>query len=166
MADISPIIYARFWSKVSVPPSNLECWEWKGATNANGYGNFKMPSQAGSYTVGAHRAAYMLFHGDYPQDGLVIRHTCDNPRCVNPHHMLTGTVGDNVRDSFERGRRGPPTIRKVGSENPMAKLTENDVVEIRRMIADGHTNTAIAKIYNVTHSNISDIRRGKTWRSA
>ena len=50
-----------------------------------------------------HRYSYTLFKGDIPE-GLVIRHTCDNPACINPDHLKPGTQKDNVHDMFERNR--------------------------------------------------------------
>lgn len=58
----------------------------------------------------AHRLAFFEVFGWWPP---VVRHTCDNPPCVNIWHLLPGTQADNVRDMVERGRRGvtaPPTL--------------------------------------------------------
>lgn len=104
MADVSPITIARFWSKVAVAASHLDCWPWQGAVNGNGYGNFRMP-EFGRHNFSAHRVAYRLVKGDWPDEGLVVRHKCDNPICVNPYHLEHGTVADNMRDMVERGRQ-------------------------------------------------------------
>ena len=50
------------------------------------------------------RYIYTLFKGDIPK-GLVIRHTCDNPNCINPDHLILGSQKDNVKDIFDRERR-------------------------------------------------------------
>ena len=34
----------------------------------------------------------------------VARHTCDNPRCINPDHLVLGTQRDNLQDQVDRGR--------------------------------------------------------------
>ena len=51
-----------------------------------------------------HRYSYYLAKGDIPK-GLVIRHTCDNPNCINPDHLILGTQTDNVEDIYDRDRR-------------------------------------------------------------
>lgn len=74
------------------------CIEGVGATNAYGYHIATIRVGARRYGVLAHRFAV-----DVPQ-GMVVRHTCDNPGCVNPEHLRIGTQADNLRDASERGR--------------------------------------------------------------
>lgn len=104
----------------------------------------------------------MSIHGDL-DEGIVIRHTCDNPLCCNPRHLIPGTQADNVRDMVERGRRGDSS----GERNPKARLTWDDVRRIRRMYADGMRGKRqqdVADEYGVTQTTISGILRGVTWR--
>ena len=46
---------------------------------------------------------YRLNKGKIP-DGHIIRHTCDNPPCINPDHLISGTMKDNSMDMVKRGR--------------------------------------------------------------
>lgn len=86
----------RFWARVSFGEA---CWEWQGLRTRGGYGIFDLMGTR----LGAHRAAWEMTHGPIP-DRLMIRHDCDNRRCVRPDHLRTGTHKDNVRDAVERGR--------------------------------------------------------------
>lgn len=92
----------RFWSKVDVR-GPAECWHWTGARVPNGYGSLGRVPVDGRIAsqVGAHRVAFYLTHGAWPH---IARHLCDNKICVNPAHILDGSVKDNVRDAVERGR--------------------------------------------------------------
>lgn len=55
--------------------------------------------------------------------------------------------------------------RSVGADNPKAKLTEENVREIRRLLAEGKlSQEKIGKIYGVEQTQISVIKRGKGWR--
>lgn len=87
----------RFWTKVAVQPNG--CWLWTSAKNPQGYGSFW---KSGTHRL-AHRVAYGALKGPIP-DGSDVRHDCDNPPCVNPDHLRTGTRSDNMRDCVERGR--------------------------------------------------------------
>jgi hypothetical protein len=95
----SPRARARFWLRVEMRDAD-ECWPWHGSRHPKGYGNFMLATRA---SIPAHRYSFYLRNGELPSDQL-IRHTCDNPCCVNPHHLLAGSHADNARDAKERGR--------------------------------------------------------------
>lgn len=147
---------SRFWSKVDM--SNREgCWEWQGAISKNGYGSFGLNGRAQT----ASRLAYWIANGEYPGKQFVL-HKCDNRKCVNPAHLYLGDVKQNSKDMVDRGRwRGGDSS---GSKNGNAKLTEADIVEIRKLIAAGYNNKQIAKTFGVTHQMISKIRLGHFWK--
>lgn len=88
---------ARFWDKVD---TSGECWEWTAGCFKRGYGAFAYDDHRPGY---AHRFSYELHHGPIPE-GKVVRHTCDNPKCVNPDHLKVGTQRDNIMDAINRDR--------------------------------------------------------------
>lgn len=132
----------RFMDKVNV---TTDCWEWKGATTATGYGNFWFEGRQ----VLAHRMSFSLFKGKIPE-GLVVMHMCDNPNCVNPAHLSLGTHSDNTQDCIKKGRF-------IGN----TKLTPEVIRQIRE--AEG-TQRQIAKRFGVSQTHVSDIRSGKKRR--
>lgn len=74
------------------------CHEWAGAKTKAGYGVFTVAD----VTVLAHRLAYRMNGGESAE---VVMHTCDNPSCCNPDHLVGGTYADNMADMDAKGRR-------------------------------------------------------------
>jgi len=87
----------RFNDKVNKTDT---CWLWKASKNKR-YGNFSFNGKQ----IGAHRFSYQHFNGELIK-GLVVMHTCDNPSCVNPSHLVQGTYKQNVMDMVIKGRHG------------------------------------------------------------
>ena len=132
---------------------NGDCIEFTGHRDVDGYGHMKVNHK----DVGAHRLSYMESFGPIPA-GLLVRHKCDNPPCINPEHLELGTQWDNSQDEINRGRS------LTGSRNPAAHLSEEDVVHIRSALASGRASRSLAVEYGVGDSTISRIKRGTHWR--
>jgi len=148
---------ARFQSRIAKGAPN-ECWEWQSYTFGSlGYGCFKAFYEG----WGAHRVAYYLCYGEDPGE-LCVCHLCDNPVCCNPSHLWLGTPADNIRDMREKGRsRGKD---EKGEKNPLAKLTDKKVKEIRKLHTTGnYTQTQLAKKYGVSIVAIHYVVKRKTW---
>lgn len=110
----------RFWSKIDIREDG-ECWEWKaGAGKDWPYGVFYPTSF--SRTV-AHRFAYELTHSVEIPAGMFACHTCDNPRCANPHHIFIGTCKDNSQDMTRKGRHWGAS--KTHCDNGHERTPEN-----------------------------------------
>lgn len=128
---------------------NGACLEWNGPTYKNGYAKFgnnsRIPTNAG------HRAVYFLTHGSLPP---VVRHTCDNRKCINPDHLLGGTHADNMQDKVDRGR-----------DLHLRKLTTDQVSAIRAERIAGATSPALAKKYGVSKHNILEIIHERIWKT-
>lgn len=157
MADISPITVARFWSKVSVTSKDSDCWEWTASKEEKGYGRFRMPGPDRKNWA-AHRVAYMICNGRLPADGLLVRHSCDNPSCVNPFHLEVGTASDNMQDMVSRGRNNRKPRKRIGPS-----LTDAEIVLIRQKMAAGESNAKIAAAFGVSDVSIARMRKKKTW---
>lgn len=156
----SPAEY-RFWSKIEKTDS---CWNWiDGAFSHNGYGYFTVNYRS----VRAHRYSYELHFGNIPE-GKHVLHECDNPACVNPSHLFLGDYESNQRDKFEKDRQAK------GEAVGTSFLTEDNVLEIRRRyeirLQEGKYHDpvngqgALAREFNTTQANISDIVLRKSWR--
>lgn len=117
-----------------------ECWNWRGGiNNVNDYGAF--------CGHGAHRFAYSLVYGEIP-DGLVICHTCDNPRCCNPAHLYAGTMADNIHDREARNRGNHPYATRARS---MRELRAKKIIEDR---ANGASLQELSEKYFVSKQSI------------
>ena len=87
-----------------------------------------------------------------------VLHRCDEPRCVRPAHLFTGTHADNVADKVAKGRQAR------GGRNGRARLKERDVATIRRALRGGALMKPMARQYGVSPRTISLIRDHKTWK--
>ena len=148
-----PTIAVRFWANVSKTP---KCWVWAGSCDAHGYGQLTVTTAPYRHTTRkAHRISWALHHDD-PGDQFVL-HACDNPPCVNPHHLRLGTQQDNADDTVRRGR----TAR--GGLNGHAKLTAEMVGEAKKRCSAGESYASIAREFGVTGTTISRSVRGLRW---
>lgn len=119
--------------------------------NEGGYPTYKHKGKS-TYL---HRIIYQIYYGK-SVEGKVIRHTCDNPSCINPLHLKSGTHADNIQDRVDRDRSAR------GEKNGRAKLTKKQVLKIRRN--KKNTITELARKHNVCRRTIRFIRDGITWK--
>lgn len=87
--------------------------------------------------------------------GVVVRHTCDNTRCINPDHLIPGTRADNNRDRAERGR----SAKRVPSRQ---RLTLKDCEDIcAKHLPRVYGVTHLAREYGVDANVIYKVLRGE-----
>ena len=146
-------VKTRFFSKIE---KTVSCWLWKAGCFNNGYGLF---AWKGTPRL-AHRISFFI-HNNKEADG-VVRHTCDNPKCVNPAHLLEGSQYDNIHDMIGRGRR----IVVKGEDNGCSKFTNEEVIALRKLYDETKFNqTKKAIELGVSQSTLSRILSGKYYSS-
>ena len=161
---------AYFMARAQARPE-AGCWLWP-YRHPNGYGAvYGGGRNALPKTLLAHRVAWTLWNGEIP-DGMNVLHRCDMPLCWRPDHLFLGTQADNVADCVAKGRRADRTAYRpikslAGENNPAAKLTQEQVVEIRRDYLPGRgspTNQPrLAERYGVSKRAIHFIVHGRHW---
>lgn len=130
------------------------CWLWTGSTRKKGYGYISFKGKP----ISAHRFSWIFFKGKIPRligyHGNCVLHKCDTPSCVNPEHLFLGTMGDNVRDMFAKGRSTKP-----------CKLSRSQVNSIREIYKKtGCTQQVLADVYGVSSVTICQIINFKIWK--
>ena len=151
----------RFMERVEYD-TNGGCWLWSGAVR-EGYGRIRR----GKRVTGAHRVSYEMFVEDIPAHGptahgMVVRHKCDVTHCVNPAHLELGTQRENVADREARGRTSQNT-GNPGEASPLSRLTNDQVLAIRRRHAGGEGRRALASEYGVAPQTIWKIITRASW---
>lgn len=133
-----------FWSYVE-KRGREQCWLWKGGRNS-GYGSFWLHGKQRQ----SHIVAFLL-SGKKLSRGQIIRHSCDNPPCCNPRHLVAGTHRDNAMDRARRlrGRRS---------------VTPQIVKQIRNLFAWKTPKVALAKRFKLHRHTITQIVNRITWK--
>lgn len=143
---------SRFWSKVDIRGRD-ECWPYKAGTHEFGYGVFWMDGKQQN----AHVIAFEFENGSIPvEDGRrvhLVRHSCDNPPCCNPRHLIAGTTLDNVRDKISRKRCSPLSGARKLNDAAVRAIRESDL-----------SNRELGRAYGVNEGTIRHIRIGNTWK--
>jgi DNA-binding CsgD family transcriptional regulator len=127
----------RFWTYVKKSDKD-SCWNWIGATNGAGYGQFH--TDFGKMV--AHRISYIMEHGNIPV-GMHACHKCDNPLCVNPNHLFIGTAKDKSNDAKSKNRLALG-IRRKRQINPIVTLSPAQET-IAKMAGTGMTSKEIGQ---------------------
>ncbi len=152
----------KFWSQVAIPADVITgCWLWGGAKNSFGYGVMKLGGRS-TPVDRAHRISWALVNGSAPE-GACLMHSCDVPACVNPAHLRPGTIADNNADMRAKGRASGGSTK--GTAHHSAKLTDDDVREMRRLyVAGGIGTPRLAVMFGVKQASAWRIVNGLSWR--
>lgn len=143
--------------------SNIEikangCWQWTSYCRGNAR-SFKYPVR--KYTnkgYAFHRLVAWVFHKMDMTSKQVVCHTCDNTLCVNPEHLVVADQKWNVRDMWAKGRSS-----RLGSQNNRTNLTEENVLEIKKLLKEGLPHKEIAEKFKIKRTVVSAINTGQNW---
>ncbi len=92
-------------------------------------------------------------------------HLCDNPGCVNPRHLSSGSQFDNMRDMTQKGRRATGSkVANRGHLHPQSKLTEAQAREIRTRANAGELGRLLAKEFGISQNIVSKIKLKRSWK--
>lgn len=151
------------WSKVDKRGED-ECWPWLGFRNHDGYGR----TWINNYGYFAHRVIYNLAHPNVIElnapkstdsSGFLL-HTCDNPICCNPKHLVVGTHADNMADKAAKGR----TPDFSGDKGPRCKLSMDQVREARKLRKEGASVKSLADKFGLSLPSMKTLLRGESYR--
>lgn len=157
----------RFWEKVN---KTEVCWLWTAHVNNHGYGEIHLKS--GNSTVEyAHRISWMIHFGEIPS-GMEVLHSCDNPPCIRPDHLFLGDQKRNLNDAISKGRM-PILVNGSGAKGElhgMAKLTEEQVIDIRNRYISGVNQSnpsnrrELAEEFGISPNHVWQVKKGKVWK--
>lgn len=164
----------RFWDKVDLEPNEHGCLLWKASLRTKNaeYGSFWLENKNRS----AHVVSYYLHNNKWPAKGYVVGHACEiyyKPkdvtfkRCVNPEHLKEMSHSENSQMAFDNKRFSSNLANydQRGENNGSAKLTEIEVLEIRRLYATGkYSQRQLGKIFGVSKTTIKEIVNRKKWK--
>ena len=130
-----------------------DCIEWPYNKDKGGYGKVIHKGKE----VRVHRLALTISKGEPPEDKPLALHEpeiCHNSACFNPRHLRWGDRFDNMADKVLDG------TDSRGERSGKAKLTENQVLEIR---ADKRIHRIVAEEYGISSPTVSLIKTRKRW---
>jgi hypothetical protein len=144
----------RFWNFVE-KKSESECWNWLGSLRA-GYGRISLGSKKDG-VVSSHRFSWELHNKKSIPDGMVVMHSCDNPKCVNPNHLNIGSHKDNTQDMIAKGRK--VVVAPLGNENGKAIINAEIVKAIRQ---SNLSHAELGRQFNISSNCVRGVRTGRT----
>lgn len=122
-----PTLWARLMAHVAEPDNEQSCWLWTGKHDRSWYGrlNVWVPG-AGAVTLSAHVASwvwlaarpestadFVLAYMEMRHSGLEVDHLCNDPRCINPHHLEAVTPSENCQRRNARQKLGVFSLRRL-----------------------------------------------------
>jgi len=144
------------WSNRSLNGQGYGPWHRLAGFIARGYWRVNLRRKGRIEKRSAHRLVLEAFVGEQPE--LQVRHLNGKRADNRLQNLAWGTAADNAIDREGHGK----TLR--GAEHGRKKLTEDDVREIRALVAGGVTKTDVAAQFGIGRTTVRHIVTGKNWR--
>lgn len=126
-----------------------DCLIWTKCANSDGYPRALIDGDANAKV---HRIVWEEA-SKQSASGFVVRHSCDNPMCINPEHLSLGSQKDNIVDRDKRQRHGA------------SKLSHDAVRMIRHLNETTNmTQSALAQMFRVHVNTINSLLNRKHWK--
>ncbi len=140
------IIINNFHKNILFKINENNCWEcYNYATTKDGYPIFKHNNKM---TTIARWICENIKNFDMTD--MVVRHCCDNPKCINPSHLDFGTRQDNVTDMVIRKRN-------------YCKIEDEKILKTIELYNSGIAQKTISNVLNIDKRYVSRIITGKIW---
>lgn len=141
----------RFIRDVAMTFEGDDCLFWPFTLSAEGYA-----------VVGGNHVSRMVCetnNGKPPTAKHEASHSCGkgNRGCVSRHHLSWKTKSENQQDRFLHG------THHRGDRNPLSKLDEDKVREIRRLKGMGVGSQKIAQTFGISRASVYSVEAGLTW---
>lgn len=138
----------------------------RGFIDADGYRRYALTNAEGKKEpVADYRLVAEAFIGPPPTDRHEVAHKNGSRVCAHYSELRWATRLENHQDTFVHG-----TTPGVGERNPKAKLSEQDVLRLRREYRaiknrqSAKTVSDLANEFGLHLATVSSIARGKSWR--
>jgi len=138
----------------------------RGYIDADGYLRYSLITPDGHKTnATAYRLVAEAFIGPAPTDAHEVAHRNGSRACAHYSELRWATRAENHADMLVHG-----TAPSVGERNPKAKITESDVVAIRREYRAIKNSRGARKVseleerYGLHRATVISIARGKSWQ--
>jgi len=146
--------HGQIWRRCQSYSKRAERMAWGGYLRVT-VGNSRRGEQI---TVMAHRLVWQLFFGDIPDD-IQINHRNGIKSDNRPANLELATCRENILHAFHvLGTRSCE-----GTNHSQHRITEQDVISIRLLFADGIKLRQIGWLYGLTSAEVSRVARGKAW---
>jgi hypothetical protein len=85
-----------------------------------------------------------------------LNHLCHNQACLNPYHLYDGNQKQNIHDAIASGRF-------VNGMLGRGKFSEDQVLDVLSLKAEGFRNIDISHLTGITPGSIQAIVMGRTY---